>query len=768
MSRHRLVLVAFTAFTSLAVRPAAAQTTTGRISGTVVDSSGAVLPGATVTATHEQTQLAKSATTDKDGAFLIVSLPNGTYSVAAEMPGFRKQLKTGYQLVADGRLTADFTLPVGQMSEVVEVTVAGETVNTTSGEIARVVDREQVQNMALNGRNYMQLATLIPGSPLLNDNALDIMTGLGIGTSINGGRGNTSLLTVDGGFNMDSGSNNSQISNVGIDFIEEVSIKTANFSAEYGRNSGANINVVTRSGSNDFHGSLYEYHRNEGLDANNYFSNARSVARSALSYNDFGWTLGGPIMKNKLFFFGGQEWKRIRRDATPKLLTLPTRAMRSGNFSGITTVLRDPLTGQPFPGNIIPASRITADGRAIAGLYTAMEQTASSYDDRPVGQNALFEGDNPFDWRQDVIRLDFQASDAHRLTLRVIYDNYDLVDPFGVFIGDANSLPTIPTNRTRPGRNWQVGHAWTVSPAIVNEFKVNASWNSQRIPPVGDAWERETYGFAYPQLFDNDDRFESSIPDMTIQGYATAYGAARSLISPTTDIQFSDNLTWLKGAHTLKVGAHRRSQPQGPERTHALHRLPRVRFRRQHPGHRQRLRRRAPRQLPALHRIRLRPRGLLPVLAGRGLRLRRLAPLSQPQHRGRPPLHVAPAHLHPGEQHGELRPCPLQPGAGDDRQSQRHARSRIRRPLQRHDPGGRGSARGGAVPRPRRRLRHACWPCRPARPAACIRTATCSRPASASPGRPRAAARWRCAAASASSTTGRKGTCCSGAAATGR
>jgi len=506
----------------------------------------------TVTVVQEGTGLTRTATTDQEGAYVFISLPVGTYSVTAELGGFQKGVRTGYRLVADGRVTADFALPVGEISETVEVTVPGETVNTVSGEIARVVDREQVQNMALNGRNYMQLATLIPGSPLLNDNALDIMTGLGIGTSINGSRGNASLLTVDGGFNMDSGSNNSQISNVGIDFIEEVSIKTSNFSAEYGRNSGANINVVTRSGNNDFHGSLYEYHRNEGLDANNYFNNAGRVARSPLKYNDFGWSLGGPIQKNKLFFFAGQEWKLIRRQSTPNLRTLPTRAMRGGDFSAIATPIRDPLTGLPFPGNQIPANRITPDGRAIANLYTAMEGVASSYDDRPVSNNSLFQGDNPFDWRQDMLRLDYQASDSHRLTVRLLRDSYDLIDPFGTFIG--GDLPTIPTNRVRPGRNYQVGHTWTISSNLVNELKANASWNGQRIPPRGGTWQRDTYGFVYPQLFSGGGRFDDSIPDTTITSYASFNGAARSLISPTTDIQLSDNLTWIRGAHTLKFG----------------------------------------------------------------------------------------------------------------------------------------------------------------------------------------------------------------------
>src|SRR5919109_528490 len=190
-------------------------------------------------------------------------------------------------------------------------------------------------------------------------------------------RQNASLLMVDGGFNMDSGSNNSQISNVGIDFIEEVNIKTSNFSAEYGRNSGAAINVITRSGTNAFKGSVFEYHRNDDLDGNDFLNNSRGVEKSRLRYNDFGWSLGGPVRRNKLFFFAGQEWKLIRRFTTPTLRTLPTRAMRQGDFSALSTPIRDPLTGQPFPGNVIPASRITPDGRAIANVYTAMEEVAN-------------------------------------------------------------------------------------------------------------------------------------------------------------------------------------------------------------------------------------------------------------------------------------------------------------------------------------------------------------------------------------------------------
>jgi hypothetical protein len=555
MGQHGLRLFVFVIAVAIGcAAPVSAQSTTGRIAGGVTDSSGAAMPAVAVTATHGGTAFARTALTDSRGAYVLVDMPIGTYMIKAELEGFKTAVKTDYVLVADGRLAVDFTLEIGALSEMVTVTSPGEAVNTISGEIARVIDREQVQNLALNGRNYMQLATLIPGSPLLNDSALDIMTGLSINTSVNGSRPNASLLMVDGGFNMDSGSNNSQISNVGLDFIEEVNIKTANFSSEYGRNSGAAINVVTRSGTNAFHGSAFEYHRNDELDATEYFLNSRSAPKSRLRYNDFGWSLGGPIMRNKVFFFAGEEWRYIRRFTTPTERRLPTRAMRAGDFSALTTPINDPTTGQPFQGNRIPDNQITADGRAIANLYTAMEAEAVSYNDtQTTGNNALFQGDNPFDYRQDVIRLDYQATQFQRFTLRMIFDTYDLIDPFGTFIG--GDLPTSATNRRRPGRNYQIGHAWTLSANLVNEFKANASWNSQRIPPVGDAWNRDTYNFAYPQLFTGGGRFEDSIPDTTVIGFASFNGVARSLVSPTTDIQVSDTVSWLKGAHTLKAGA---------------------------------------------------------------------------------------------------------------------------------------------------------------------------------------------------------------------
>jgi Carboxypeptidase regulatory-like domain len=403
MWRH-LLAVAFAG--GLSIGSLHAQSVTGRISGTVRDSSNAVVPGATVTVTNQATQIARTARTDHEGFYVVTNLPPGDYVVAVELSGFKTFVTSDNVLVADGRLTVDPTLEAGQMSETVSVIAqAGETVNSTSGEIARVVDGEQVQSLALNGRNFLQLATLIPGSPLLDFDAIAQTTGGGGTIAVNGSRGDSNNLTVDGGFNLLKANNSVPGNNVGVDFIQEVKIHTSNFSAEHGRQSGAAINVTTRSGGNRLHGSLFEFLRNDELDARNFF--ATDVRK--LRFNDFGHSVGGPIRKNKFFFFGGQEWKYIRRTLDPARRTLPTLADLRGDFSfrlrgadGIVGTaddgaLRDPTkTGTCsaanrtacFPGNIIPPDRITVDGRALAGAYEAMTRLASVYTDLPIANNA--------------------------------------------------------------------------------------------------------------------------------------------------------------------------------------------------------------------------------------------------------------------------------------------------------------------------------------------------------------------------------------------
>jgi hypothetical protein len=550
------------------------QTIFGRISGTVKDSNGGAVPNATVTITNAATNLVRTATTDEDGFYTATNLPVGTYTILVARDGFKRAQQTGVVLAADARLTQDMTLEVGQVTETVEVSSGvGETVNTTSGEIARVVDQRQVQNLALNGRNYMQLVTLIPGAVILDEDQLALTTSLSISqASVNGNRPNYNSLSVDGGFNMDSGSNNSQVNNVGIDFVQEVKIQTSNFSAEYGRNAGAAINIVTRGGGNTYHGAAFEFLRNDTLDARNFFS----PVKAKLRFNNFGWNFNGPIKKDKLFFFVGQEYKRIRQDTAPVRRSLPTSAERLGDFSARSGTLNVPTgytainpatgatvaAGQPIPNRNLANLRLngapvglSTDGRAIASVYSAMQKLAVAYADTPTANNATFQQPGPFDWREDNLRIDYRFNEKHSVYGRYFHDYYNLIDPYGTFI--TSQLPTIPSNRLRPGYSAQVSYTWLIHPTLINEAKINSTWNSQHIPPAGDFWKRETYGFGYTQLFSGG-VYDNGIPNVTFAGgaaYSNFSGPAASLVSPTVDIAVSDNLTIIHGKHSIKTGA---------------------------------------------------------------------------------------------------------------------------------------------------------------------------------------------------------------------
>ncbi len=290
-----------------------AQTVAGQISGRVTDSSGGVLPGATITVTNENTGLVVERTTDDSGLFVVTNLPVGPYTVQADLAGFRTAQRTGFQLTADGRISADFSLAVGSLTETVDVqAVRGETVNRTSGEVSRTIDSQQITDLAFNGRNYMELASLIPGAVATDFDPLNLATSLSItGQSINGSRGNTNNLTIDGGQNLDSGSNGSQVNNVGLSFIEQVKIQTSNFSAELGRNSGASVNVVTKSGTNRLLGTARFDFRDEALDEPNYFAPrdaAGNRTKPSLEFRNIEGALGGPILRNRLFFFVGQQY----------------------------------------------------------------------------------------------------------------------------------------------------------------------------------------------------------------------------------------------------------------------------------------------------------------------------------------------------------------------------------------------------------------------------------------------------------------------------
>ncbi len=539
----------------LAAFAAFAQANNGRISGTVSDASGAVIPNVAVVVTSQATQVTRKATTDANGFYVVTNLPVGTYNVAAESAGFRKAQNSGYDVTDAGRVTADFKLELGTLSESVVVTeVLGETVNTVSGEMARTIDSEQVADLALNGRNYMQLATLIPGVVMTSLDQMATTTSLSVGNqNINGMRSDSTHLMVDGGMNVDSGSNGSQVNNVGVDFVQQVKIQTAGFSAEYGRNSGASINVVTKAGGDKFHGSLFETIRNDALDARDFFA----PVKPKLRFNDFGWSLGGPIYggplkKGKIFFFAGQEWKKIRRFTNASRQTLPTLAELTGDFSDRTNTIRYPGTTTPIPNkNLAPL--MTADGKAIMSVYAAMIKQAGVYTNTPTGNNATYQVVNPFNSREDIMRVDYRMTDSQLIYFRYVHDDYNIIDAFGSF--GASALPTTPTSRVRPGFGPQLSHLWTITPRIINEAKISSSWHSQRTPLIGDAWKRATYGFQFPRTYSSAGLYPEGMPNISVSGFASFNGPATVyLAAPTTDISISDNITYIRNQHEYKGG----------------------------------------------------------------------------------------------------------------------------------------------------------------------------------------------------------------------
>lgn len=542
---------------TLSAATLSAQDANGRISGTITDTTGAVVPKAQVTITNQSTRLTWKATSDDKGFYVVTNLPVGIYNAEASANGFRTARHDGYDLPDSGRVTADFKLELGEVSQSVTVTeVIGETVNTVSGELATTIDSEQVQDLALNGRNYMELATLMPGVAVTSLDQMATTTSLSVtNQSINGNRTDTNHLAVDGGSNLDSGSNGSQINNVGVDFVQQVRIQTSAFSAEFGRNSGANINVVTKGGGNQFHGSLFETIRNDALDAKDFFAPVKPVLR----FNDYGWSFNGPLTiphllkKGKFFFMVGEEWKEIHHYTSASRQTLPTIAETQGNFSDRTNNINYPGTSTPIPGKIIPQSLITKDGQAVMNLYAMASTMASLYTNAPTSNNATFQAFNPFNWREDIARVDYRINDKNSLYFRYLHDNYNTIDPFGTF--GSSSLPLTPTQRHRPGYGPQIGETWIISPHIINESRLSSSWNSQRTYMQGDLWQRSSYGFVFPRVFGGNGEYPSAMPDVTVSGFATSYSADHVyLMSPTTDISWSNNTTFIHNEHTFKGG----------------------------------------------------------------------------------------------------------------------------------------------------------------------------------------------------------------------
>jgi hypothetical protein len=428
-----------------------AQVDRATLTGVVKDASGAVVPGSAVTATHVDTNVATRTQTTASGAYQVVNLTPGRYRVEAEAPGFQTAAEAVILEIGQ-RARLDFALAVGSLAENVVVEEARHLLSNDAT-LGTVIDQNAVSKLPLAIRNWDDLLALVPGAQG------DRFTEEGGGTSFGrtGGVNVHGARSLQNNFLLDGVDNNSistnvqelttQVSRPSIDAIQEFKVVTSPYAAEYGRSPGATVSVTTKSGTNEFHGAGYDYFRNDSLDANNFFSKRAGQPKPANDQNQFGGNLGGPLVKDRAFFFVDYEGTRITRGVT-RITRVPTAAERSGVFA---SAVRDPLTGLPFPNNTIPASRIDPTAAAILALVPEPNQ---------AGANNYFRQPDVTDDADRILgRLDFRPSPADSFFVRYIYSNRSRFIP-GAFGGVVDGTGTSAFGDQTMKSNGLVG-GWT-------------------------------------------------------------------------------------------------------------------------------------------------------------------------------------------------------------------------------------------------------------------------------------------------------------------
>src|SRR5712691_3931647 len=455
-----------------------AQTTTvGTISGTVRDQKGAVVPRAEVSIQSEGTGISRTVNSDDNGFYLANSLPAGRYTVSTAPSGFKKTVAADVDLHVTENKVVNLDLQVGQVTETVTVSSDASPVETRSGEISSLITEKQVTELPLNGRNYAQLALMVPGvSPVTQNGAGGAFSTQGTGLdshvdmSVNGNQSNANLWTVDGVNNMDVGSNATLLIFPSIDSIQEFRVERNSFSAEYGQAQGAVINLITKGGSNQFHGAGFEFFRSDKLNATDFFLNKAGQPKAQLKYNNYGFNFSGPIKKNRAFFFWNEEWRRERRGVVLSS-KVPTAAERIGDFSGALTdsLPHDPFTGLPFPGNKIPANKLSPAGLAIVQVFPNPNTTGSTN-----WVSSLLE---PIKTRQDSIRGDVNITKKMNLLVKYTNETWTHASAAGNFWGDS-PFPTLSSDWDQASHSFAVKLATTLSSTSVNEFQFSRAGNN--------------------------------------------------------------------------------------------------------------------------------------------------------------------------------------------------------------------------------------------------------------------------------------------------
>ncbi len=489
-------------------RNANAQTATSTLVGTVVDDTGAVVPGATVTATHMATTTVRNGTSNEAGLFRIPALAPGEYSLAIELSGFKSVTVQQIQLVSsETRDLGRLALEVGTQAESVTVTAEVTPVQVASSERGATVTGDQLQNIQLKGRDIFGFASILPGV-LDTNTSRDFTTWTSMrDVSINGAPWGSKNVLLDGISIIDEGANQNAFVNPNIDAVAEVRVLSNGFQAEHGRNSGGTISIVTKGGTNQLRGSVWYNARRDKWNANDFISNSKGLEKPLYKVNISGYSVGGPVLIPKLltgdgvklFFFGSQEFTSDARPVETVIANLPTEAERRGDFSntrqtnGALLVIRDPQTGQPFPGNVISQDRIDSLGRALLNLLPL----PNGYTDPRPGQQFVANFQNQqspeHNRRNDVLRIDAELTASTRFNVKYMHYKEE----------------TLTFNQIAPG----VGGVLNFVPGWVLSGNLNQVLSGTMVNELTVGFGHNNFGNRRPDGFDYEDYFRSSTLD---------------------------------------------------------------------------------------------------------------------------------------------------------------------------------------------------------------------------------------------------------------
>ena len=522
-----------------------AQTYRASFRGTIYDQNHAAIPGAKVTLTSTETGEARMTNSDDKGAFAITSLQAGHYEVAVEANGFQKHVEPIEVLVNQDQ-RSEITLTVGVTAHLQVDSVYNPELKKDSPSLGTVIENRQITGLPLDGRNFYELSLLVPGAAPPAQGSAGSVRG-DFAFSVNGAREDQNNFLLDGVYNVDPKLNTFGV-RPSVDAIREFEMLTSTYDASFGRNPGAQVNVILNSGSNDFHGSLFEFHRNAAFDARNFFAPA-SEPKPKYIRNQFGGAIGGPILRDRTFFFADYEGTRSREGIT-RITNVPTAQERAGNFSqSLFGVPTNPFTGQPFDNGIIPDFFINPVGRAIANLYPLPNRNVpfQNFVSSPV----LRDDNDSFD-----ARVDHSINSRANLTFRYSFGDRDLFEPF---TGPAFSVvPGFGDTVTRRSQNAMGALTLLISPNLVNESRVAFNRVASSVTQEASVLNSEV---GLPTVSPRERDLGLSF--ITITGFSPLGDEGNNPQNSVTNVyQFLNNSSWVRGDHVIKFGADLRFSQQ--------------------------------------------------------------------------------------------------------------------------------------------------------------------------------------------------------------